>query len=1659
MTISIRIVDIDHYLQRPCFLDRTYSPFCDNPLSRVPVIRIFGSTDAGQKACVHIHQIYPYFYVPYTISQGYNLEDIQKSIFQFGTCLNQAFDQSIRPSPDKKNQHIAAIVLVKGIPFYGYHTGYQTFLKIYIIDPSEKQQMIDILQSQAIMGTHFQPFESHIPFELQFLMDHNLHGMDWIHLDTDTVGRHAEIGLRFRLPLVDTPKSEYNKSQVSGSTSMTEVHDKSVYTSETVPVMLQSDALARESHCELEIDATSMCILNRLELIERDIHADLSYEMKLQKHDLLNPDEVAKRKLVKSLETIWKDEAKRRRAKGNTEPLWSVSQTDDQRVPSSVPWTSEPSLRSILNKMIERSGSEAHTNRDLILLNDVMTAFQSVESLYTQEYYQLKRGTTNQHVATPQEKEMNQFSVISDPSRYKAWITQNYVDTNLIDSYLESKAKDDDEEQHFDLDHEEADQQILDDDVFDNNDYGLKESDIAKWIEEFEKREGSSRPVVSIEYEDDDDNIRQGGTMKAQKTSSLSEQVDMISQVGQKRKLGLEENDAQYTEDGPFQISNILPDTTSRPNRFLRKLRISQLDGIKDTDEPTSTAHSISAKEQWEQEKKLLKKMKTRKRKMPENENETIVSVVIKESPVFNRRRKRKQKVSNQQHATTEGKSQKDIPQDGSGSQENSTILSNSHYGVSQSILNNSEPLLSSQQERMTVEHTYKEEVAKGDDSSPGLIDMSDILDKQTLSKFFSSKLNDMWPPKDEQRPKEDFENHVPLHESLPTAQDEPCSAKQLLSISSGSDIVEKQQAAHVTNDIEQDDNVDCDWERYFQRSESASSSRKRAKVTQTAHKPAQMEFVYVHPPPTITEEDLIMKNIPNVIYKEPFYSKSSDVPTYPTSFNGQEFKLKCNTINSLKEFKNRYFHMRQKRDESSKVTIRHWTPTNPPPSFKEVQAWLENEKECKKPKIIYEGSQLDGPSLDGPFDFKYSASKPVTKTTYIESNIDYFSLEIHVNTRADLLPDPEQDAVSVIFYCLKTEDLNVPTNGYQQGYHLGIICLNDFIVTKIGIAATRADIDYAETEEELFSILIEKVRLYDPDMLVGYEVQNSSWGYLIERGARLGINVVDELSRVISHPSNSVCKDDWGYKKASIYKICGRHMLNVWRLMRSELALTSYTLENIAYNLLHERVPHFSHATLTAWYRHGPAVLKYRLFKYYMKRVQMNLDILDVSQVISRTCESARVFGVNFYSVLTRGSQFKVESIMLRISKPENFLMISPSRKQVGSQRSLECLPLIMEPISKFYNSPMAVLDFQSLYPSIIIAYNYCYSTCLGRIRKPGESSRFGILDSFDLPDGLLNSLKDYINISPNGVMFVKPEVRKSLLAKMLQELLDTRIMVKKSMKEHKDDSGLLRSLDAKQLTLKFIANVIYGYTSASFSGRMPSVDIADSIVQTGRETLERAIDLIHSTEKWDAQVVYGDTDSVFVYFPGKTIEEAFALGNEIGNTITKMNPAPIKLKFEKIYHPAVLLAKKRYVGFKYESPEVTEPVFEAKGIETVRRDHTPATQKILESSLKILFRSQDMSELKQYLYRQWTKILLGRVRLQDFIIAKEVRMGTYASRDGPNGAIVAQARMNKDIRSEPQYGERVSYVVVYKDPGAKLKEGVVSPETVLNNRHVKNS
>lgn len=108
----------------------------------------------------------------------------------------------------------------------------------------------------------------------------------------------------------------------------------------------------------------------------------------------------------------------------------------------------------------------------------------------------------------------------------------------------------------------------------------------------------------------------------------------------------------------------------------------------------------------------------------------------------------------------------------------------------------------------------------------------------------------------------------------------------------------------------------------------------------------------------------------------------------------------------------------------------------------------------------------------------------------------------------------------------------------------------------------------------------------------------------------------------------------------------------------------------------------------------------------------------------------------------------------------------------------------------------------------------------------------------------------------------------------------------------------------------------------------------------------------MVDGTPEWGARVVYGDTDSLFVLVPGRSRQYAFEVGKKIAEAVTKANPDPIKLKLEKVYQPCILQTKKRYVGYMYESADQKDPVYDAKGIETVRRDGCPAVSKVSETS-----------------------------------------------------------------------------------------------------------
>uniref|UniRef100_A0A2S2N579 DNA-directed DNA polymerase n=1 Tax=bird metagenome TaxID=1833763 RepID=A0A2S2N579_9ZZZZ len=173
-----------------------------------------------------------------------------------------------------------------------------------------------------------------------------------------------------------------------------------------------------------------------------------------------------------------------------------------------------------------------------------------------------------------------------------------------------------------------------------------------------------------------------------------------------------------------------------------------------------------------------------------------------------------------------------------------------------------------------------------------------------------------------------------------------------------------------------------------------------------------------------------------------------------------------------------------------------------------------------------------------------------------------------------------------------------------------------------------------------------------------------------------------------------------------------------------------------------------------------------------------------------------------------------------------------------------------VIEPLKGYYDAPIATLDFSSLYPSIMIAHNLCYTTLL----PPGGAQKHGL------------GPQDFIR-TPTGQLFVTPRVRRGVLPRVLEGLLAARSRVKAALAEEQDPERR-QVLDGRQLALKVSANSIYGFTGAQ-AGRLPCLEISQSVTGFGRQMIERTKQLVES-EYPDVQVVYGDTDSVMS--PGGT-------------------------------------------------------------------------------------------------------------------------------------------------------------------------------------------
>ncbi|KAL8953981.1 MAG: hypothetical protein Q9222_000191 [Ikaeria aurantiellina] len=1521
---------------------------------KVPVIRVFGATETGQKVCAHIHGAFPYLYIEY---HGSLIpDDLNAYIHRLHLSIDHALAVSYRRNMyDGKTAFVAHISLVKGVPFYGYHVGYKFFLKIYMLNPLHMTRLGDLLRQGAIMKKALQPYESHVQYLLQWMCDYNLYGCAYI--DCSQV--------KFRGPVPDYDEID---------SSAHHWHDRTI-----PPAMISDeDNLPRQSHCSLEVDIGVHHILNRLDVKSRALHHDFIERQQSFAHD---------EKLVHSMAGLWRDETRRRKARmGQSDPGSSpfqpevlVSVSADPRNTQPGGWIHEEEYRDKVGAIVkeERAKSDGRKLtfdsfvKKTSFESFVRTSLESVEDLFPENLALVANSEKSS-----QSKDSTTFAVFDEAD----------VDVSRALS--------------------------------------LQEDDV-----QYESDEEIAREMEMSQR-------RQGDAMDARLADDGVGEMEKINSIGPKESSSNEHIDSQVRR-ASGQDPPSLSELVSMGVRELANNETLKEDGF---EIPGEFATDITAAQ-----KRQEKLKRPSSRSGPPN------------------------------------KSQKSWHGDRPHSRDS----------------------LQSWGTELTAEsHVNRSDL--DDDQPPRMEGRIHDLDTQQIDGSVYMQLPDAHGLRSlpsANRELRTRRSHGNKTLPYPVVKD-PQDPKTILRLSQRN----SSSKSSPVKDPKSTEPEGCDQSIGAQLSTSTNSQKlcsngtsEQAVSTQITRLSGQVHrnfdidvktkmLCFSRSPPAAhgVFSDLRKMSKPTAIYQDAYYSNNNDVPDRAREYAGREFRIESNTVAYLPDFdptgaspatfgqkhtivvdkvsEEKYQQQRMKR-----CSLLSWEIAVTPPTSTEVQKWLDREAQgdihgetqgtSGPSESKHNLSQVEAATQKNQHGFKYSQRQKSTSVQHETQYMSTMSLEVHVNTRANLVPNPEQDEISCIFWCIRSDDENIEVNGINERTHVGILTLarEDALGVKIAHCSS-AEVEEEETELDLINRMVDIVREHDPDIITGYEVHGGSWGYIIERARhQYDYNLCDEFSRMKSQSHGRFGKenDRWGFNHTSTIRVTGRHMINIWRAMRGELNLLQYTLENVAFHLLHRRVPHYPYQHLTSWYTSGSPKELARLIDYYVSRVQLDLEILEQNELVPRTSEQARLLGVDFFSVFSRGSQFKVESLMFRIAKPENFLLPSPSRKQVGQQNALECLPLVMEPQSAFYTSPLLVLDFQSLYPSVMIAYNYCYSTFLGRVVSWRGQNKMGFAD-YHRDQRLLELFKDHINIAPNGMMYVKPDTRKSLLAKMLGEILETRVMVKSGMKVDKDDKTLQRLLNNRQLALKLIANVTYGYTSASFSGRMPCSEIADSIVQTGRETLEKAIALIHSVEKWGAEVVYGDTDSLFVYLKGRSKDEAFVIGKEIAKTITDMNPRPVKLKFEKVYFPCVLLAKKRYVGFKYENETQQEPDFDAKGIETVRRDGTPAEQKIEEQALKILFRTADLSQVKRYLQRQCTKIMRGKVSIQDFCFAKEVKLGSYSDKGPPPpGALISTKKMLEDPRAEPQYGERVPYVVITGAPGARLIDRCVAPEVLLNNDH----
>lgn len=481
----------------------------------------------------------------------------------------------------------------------------------------------------------------------------------------------------------------------------------------------------------------------------------------------------------------------------------------------------------------------------------------------------------------------------------------------------------------------------------------------------------------------------------------------------------------------------------------------------------------------------------------------------------------------------------------------------------------------------------------------------------------------------------------------------------------------------------------------------------------------------------------------------------------------------------------------------------------------------------------------------------------------------------------------------------------------------------------------------------------------------------------------------------------------------------------------------------------------------------------------YTVTEEDMEVATMPMEEVV-RKCEERRKETARLLSSKSANEKPKSVREMI-LDKIKHLEMLMDMQKETSILSRLESAyqgATVMPPKPGFhYLLPVICVDFAALYPSIMMAYNISPDTKLFE----SDFERFGGVVTRDMcwkAPGLKG--RNMLTGRRECYYFIKKEHYEGLFPLMEVNLLAARKIAKREMAYYdesiQDENGnwipnpnydpVKRAVfDGRQLQIKIVCNSGYGAMGAD--GLVGDKDCAAAVTAWGRIAIELVRDIL--IERYNAECVGGDTDSVFMVFPGfapgtvlkegqrnvriETVEQAEAFSGELETFINSHFRAPMKIEYEKAMFPMIISGKKRYCGIIHEKGKKGR--FFSKGMETVRRDSLPVTKeammKVFNTILVVRKASESLEDYEREVKRRkldcikivqdaCIKLLKGDVTVSDLVMSKQLSRAEYASRNQAH--LTVADKMAERGEDPPKLGERVPFIFVIL-PDAEGKPG----------------